>query len=154
MEISTVMARRVAAPEPGIAIPKPGKSGQAVGQLAKNAVTAAKAMGVELPSNAQGLAASQIAKGADPASIFAAQVSPSTKSVEGTDAFDPASVEGESSVDQMNSSGSSIADPTDIVPESDQSVLSEEAAIMFQSSLSVMAMAGDTSSQTALDLLS
>lgn len=52
-----------------------GKAG-AVGQLAKQAVSEARATGAELPSNAQGLAASQIAKGADPATIFAALVTP------------------------------------------------------------------------------
>ena len=49
----------------------PGKSAQSVGHLAKTAVADARAEGAELPRNAQGLAASQIARGADPASIFA-----------------------------------------------------------------------------------
>lgn len=52
-----------------------GKSAQSVGHLAKAAVasarTAALEAGLELPRNAQGLAASGIARGADPASIFA-----------------------------------------------------------------------------------
>ena len=76
MEVSPISPPRLAASEPVATMQKPGKSGQAVGQLAKNVVAAAKAAGVDFPSNAQGLAASQIAKGADPASIFAAQVSP------------------------------------------------------------------------------
>ena len=50
------------------------KSGAAPGQLAKAAVAAARDAGIELPRNAQGLAASQIARGADPASVFAALV--------------------------------------------------------------------------------
>ena len=54
------------------------KSGRAsaVGQQAKVAVAAAREAGVELPKNAQGLAASGIARGAAPESIFAALVSP------------------------------------------------------------------------------
>lgn len=51
----------------------PGKSGMAVGQIAKKTVAAAFAAGIELPRNAQGMAASAIARGADPASLFAAQ---------------------------------------------------------------------------------
>jgi hypothetical protein len=42
--------------------------------MAKAAVAEARVAGVEMPKNAQGLAASAIAKGADPASVFAAQV--------------------------------------------------------------------------------
>ncbi|PWJ16988.1 hypothetical protein [Jannaschia seohaensis] len=55
---------------------RPGKSAQAVGQMAKVAVAEAKAAGVELPKNAQGLAASSIAGGADPSSVFAALTTP------------------------------------------------------------------------------
>jgi hypothetical protein len=54
----------------------PGKSAQSVGHQAKAAVAAAKESGAMLPSNAQGLAASGIARGADPATIFAAMVTP------------------------------------------------------------------------------
>ena len=52
----------------------PGKSGSSTGHLAKQAVSAARAAGIEIPKNAQGIAASQISKGADPASVFAVQV--------------------------------------------------------------------------------
>lgn len=55
---------------------RPGKSAQAPGQQAKVAVAAAEAAGIALPKNAQGMAASAIARGADPASIFAALVAP------------------------------------------------------------------------------
>ena len=58
---------------------RPGKSGQSVGHLAKTAVAEARAAGVELPKNAQGHAASRIAGGADPASVFAASVEPPVK---------------------------------------------------------------------------
>lgn len=52
----------------------PGKSAQSVGHMAKAAIAAAHEAGIDVPKNAQGFAASQIAKGADPAAIFAAQV--------------------------------------------------------------------------------
>ena len=54
----------------------PGRSWQSVGHLAKRAVAAAEASGADLPRNARGMAASAIAKGADPASVFAAFVTP------------------------------------------------------------------------------
>ncbi len=54
----------------------PGKRAMAVGQQAKLAVAEAKAAGGELPRNAQGMAASAIAKGADAASIFAGLTAP------------------------------------------------------------------------------
>lgn len=41
---------------------RPGRSGQAVGQLARAEVAAAQEAGTSLPNNAQGLAASQIAR--------------------------------------------------------------------------------------------
>ena len=54
----------------------PGKKMQSVGHLAKRAVAAAMEAGIDLPKNAQGMAASAIAKGADPASVFDALVQP------------------------------------------------------------------------------
>lgn len=51
-----------------------GKSAMSVGHQAKAAVAEARAAGVELAKNAQGFAASQIARGADAASVFAAQI--------------------------------------------------------------------------------
>ncbi len=54
---------------------KSGRAG-AVGQQAKVAVAAARETGAELPKNAQGHAASAIAHGAAPESVFAARVSP------------------------------------------------------------------------------
>ena len=53
---------------------KPGKAAQSVGHIAKAAVAEARAAGVDLPKNAQGMAASAIAQGAEPASVFAAQI--------------------------------------------------------------------------------
>ncbi len=67
--------------EPAAAYARPGgaeagKRGDAVGQQAKASVAAAREAGAELPKNAQGIAASGIARGADPASIFAALITP------------------------------------------------------------------------------
>ncbi|MBT8477150.1 MAG: hypothetical protein HKO95_15090 [Rhodobacteraceae bacterium] len=70
----------VSAPSPLSQMPRPGldgsngpgKSAEAPGQQAKAAVAQVRADGIDLPSNAQGVAASQIARGADPASVFAA----------------------------------------------------------------------------------
>lgn len=61
---------------PTAAAARPGKSSQAVGQMAKTAVAEAKAAGVDVPKNAQGLAASSIARGAEPSSVFAAMIAP------------------------------------------------------------------------------
>ncbi|MEQ9041226.1 MAG: hypothetical protein RIE24_23090 [Silicimonas sp.] len=52
----------------------PGKRAEAVGQQAKAAVAAARDAGSETPRNAQGIAASAVARGIDPASLFAARV--------------------------------------------------------------------------------
>lgn len=51
-----------------------GKRAEAVGQQAKAIVTVAREAGADLPRNAQGLAASGVARGVDPASLFAARV--------------------------------------------------------------------------------
>ena len=54
----------------------PGKKMNSVGHQAKAAVQAAQEAGADMPKNAQGLAASAIAKGADPASVFAGMIVP------------------------------------------------------------------------------
>ena len=53
----------------------PGKKAAAIGQQAKQAVTVARGF-ADLPKNTQGLAASGLARGADPASLFAGLVAP------------------------------------------------------------------------------
>ena len=58
--------------------PQMARNDQAVGQQAKAAVADARSNGVDLPGNAQGIAASGIARGADPASLFQALVTPPT----------------------------------------------------------------------------
>ncbi len=62
-----------------------GRRAEAVGQQAKAAVAAATEAGAELPKNAQGIAASGIARGADPSSIFAALVGPVGEASDTTD---------------------------------------------------------------------
>jgi hypothetical protein len=57
-----------------VASARPGKSLQAVGHLAKAAIAEAKSAGIEVPKNAQGMAASSIARGAEPSSVFAALI--------------------------------------------------------------------------------
>ena len=57
-----------------VASMRPGKSAQAAGHLAKAAFAEAKSVGIEVPKNAQGMAASSIARGAEPSSVFAALV--------------------------------------------------------------------------------
>ncbi len=117
-----------------------GKSAMAPGQLAKVAVTEARAAGIEVPKNAQGFAASQIAKGADPASIFAAVVAP----VDEIDPVDP-------------------ADP-DVAPteegDADAAVADEDPAgttevgLAYDSAAEILAAEARTSAEVALDLLS
>lgn len=51
-----------------------GKNAQAVGQQAKAIVAVAREAAVDMPKNSQGLAASAVARGIDPASLFAARV--------------------------------------------------------------------------------
>lgn len=154
MDISPVTSVAVPpAPVPQAPAPeplRPGKSGQSVGHMAKQAVAAARGAGVELPSNAQGLAASQIAKGADPASVFAAQITPPEDDVPLADPID------------------GVATPPETVPETDEAAdamqdnptvdeaveTASETALQYQASLSVLDLAGDSSAQTALDLLS
>lgn len=59
----------------------PGKKMDAVGQQAKAAVNAAREAGIDLPKNAQGMAASGLARGADPETLFASLVTPEDPTV-------------------------------------------------------------------------
>ena len=60
-----------------------GKGPRSIGSLAKAAVASAREAGADLPKNAQGLAASALARGIDPASLFAARVSDSASGLSG-----------------------------------------------------------------------
>ena len=127
---------------------RPGKSGQSVGHIAKQAVASARAAGIELPANAQGLAASQIAKGADPASIFAAQTTPTDDVAQDQE---PVVEDNEdaTSTPGVPDAGEPEAPASDGVSET-----VDETIVQYQESLSVLTIATDSGAQTALDLLS
>lgn len=72
--METVTAPRQTGPQSPGASGHQGQHGRAVGHIARQAVTAATVAGADLPRNAQGFAASLIAKGADPESLFSAAV--------------------------------------------------------------------------------
>jgi hypothetical protein len=76
MQISAAAGRAIYQRPASEASERPGKSGAAPGQQAKQAVETAREAGADLPRNAQGLAASAIARGAEPSSVFAALVPP------------------------------------------------------------------------------
>ena len=61
-----------------------------VGQMARAAAQDARENGLDLPKNAQGHAASQIARGADPESVFSALVADTTPADDGAENADPA----------------------------------------------------------------
>lgn len=81
-----------------MAVTRPGKAAQAVGQIAKVAVAEAKSLGVDLPKNAQGVAASAIARGAQAGSVFAAIVVPEMTAEPTETNFDPSNPEAPSDV--------------------------------------------------------
>ncbi|MFK7744168.1 MAG: hypothetical protein AB8B47_03870, partial [Roseobacter sp.] len=127
---------------------RPGKSGMAVGQLAKQAVAAAREAGIELPSNAQGMAASQIAKGAAPESIFAAYVSEDATDVPQEDVV---------ATDTVTAPLDAAPVPKD-VPQSPSidgaETMAQLAATQYDTANKALAGSGDSSAQIALDLLS
>jgi hypothetical protein len=63
----------------------PSNRVNAVGQMAKSAVQDARNAGAELPRNAQGQAASRIARGADPESVFSALIADIAPATDGED---------------------------------------------------------------------
>ena len=60
----------------GAETPRAAKRADAVGQQAKAVLAAARESGADLPRNAQGLAASAVARGLDAGSLFAARTAP------------------------------------------------------------------------------
>ena len=95
----------------------PGKSAMAPGQQAKAAVAEAEVQGATLPANAQGYAASQIARGADPATVFAAMIPQPAPEPPAGDPVAP-----DVPVDAAGSAGTNVADPItseDAVPPAD-----------------------------------
>lgn len=141
----------------------PGKSGMAVGQIAKQAVAEARASGIDLPSNAQGMAASQIAKGADPASIFAALIAPEGEGGDGLDVGDAVEVP----VTPEDSDTGPLPDDGVVVDVSEGPTLTDDTGTGDAAALALITQAaqqyaettgalaaGDSSAQVALDLLS
>ena len=132
---------------------RPGKSGQSVGHMAKAAVAAAAEAGIELPSSAQGFAASAIAGGADPALIFAVQTE------------DPAEGGAEAPVavgEPVVQAGAGETPPAAGAPVGDQPVIddgadrlaAELAAAAFTAATDLIAAEAASSAETALELLS
>ncbi|PWK57479.1 hypothetical protein C8D95_102122 [Silicimonas algicola] len=70
MTASASAATRAPVPREPVTTPR------AVGQAARDAVQTARSEGVDVPRNAQGVAARAIARGADPQSVFAGLVTP------------------------------------------------------------------------------
>lgn len=90
MEISAAAVRAVyPRPAPG-ASEAAARAVSAPGQQAREAVRTAREAGADLPRNAQGVASSAIARGAEPSSVFAALVPPAAEPG-ASDPADPAS---------------------------------------------------------------
>lgn len=68
----------------------PSNRVNAVGQLARTAVQDARESGIDLPKNAQGHAASRIARGADPESVFSALVADAAPPEDGAEGAEEA----------------------------------------------------------------
>ena len=121
----------------------PGKSHESVGRVAKVAVATAREAGVDLPPNAQGIAASSIAQGVDPATIFAAQSDPGDGAPAGEDTEGAAVIVDEAAADPaappVETDPAQIPDPT------------LEAALTGYSENAVLT--ADTPTQAALDIL-
>ncbi len=135
MDINTAAATATA---------RPGKSGQSVGHLAKAAVAEARANGTDLPKNAQGVAASAIAGGADPASVFAAKVVTEPPEPDDT---------GESIADAPVDAGEAVPDaPASDAPPAEES-LTQQALSGYGDAGAVVGDQSLTEMETALTLL-
>ena len=144
----------------------PGKSANAVGQLAKQAVSAAQEAGITLPKNAQGFAASQIARGADPASLFAVQTDDvlddapdMTADEAGAPVVTAGGVEGGAVADGDVTPFVSSEMP-DGMPDAALDVAADEAGALrtaatdgFSNAAAVFELTNTTSARVALDLL-
>ena len=129
-----------------VAAARPGKSGQSVGHQAKAAVAAAASDGVDLPRNAQGMAASAIARGIDPASVFAALVAPEPTPPTGDGAVDEPPV-------PTGEPDGAVTDPTE-TPADDPVVATDGDAVPGGVDGGAGTAAGEISgAETALALL-
>ncbi|MBS0124417.1 hypothetical protein [Thetidibacter halocola] len=119
-------------------------NGRAVGHMAKAAVAEARAAGAELPANAQGLAASGIARGMDVMAMLAAYGPPPVASPEPTPdlGVDPAEA-----LPATNAPGEEAAVET---AEPEAGMASGEAVTGYAASVGILSV---TASETALQLL-
>ena len=129
-----------------VALSRPGKSAQSVGHVAKAAVAEARAAGVELPKNAQGMAASAIARGADPASVFAALLAPEPDT--GTDGVDTDAAA--PPVDDAGTPGPIVDDGATETPTDVAVLLAEDA---YTTAQDILGDGTQTPAETALELL-
>lgn len=112
-----------------------GKGAQAVGQQAKAAVAVAREAGFDGPRNAQGIAASAVARGIDPASLFAGQVA-EPADVSGAEAaaqddvalLAPDSPVGTGAAAEADATGNEIGKVSDFAPKAEL-VISEDPAV-------------------------
>lgn len=129
-----------------------GKRAEAVGHQAKAAVTAAFEAGAEVPGNAQGLAASAIARGIDPASLFAARVEGQTPPAPEGGGAEPVSVT-EDVVAEPVSGDIAPDEGTDPVagdgPASDGGVAVGEPEVTLPEEDPLLALFGDTDPDAA-----
>lgn len=126
---------------------RPGRSSQAVGHMAKAAVAAAQAAGIELPRNAQGRAASAIAHGADAETLFGLQTDPPA---EATDA-------GDADTGTQDTSADGAINPTPVPqsepPQDVSSTAASVAASEYAETSRMLARAAALPEDLALDLL-
>lgn len=118
----------------------PSNRVNAIGQLAKTAVQDARESGIELPKNAQGYAASRIARGADPESVFSALVSGNDSAAVAEDAEgadDTVAVAAEAFADEADSADGEIgfaedtgsSEDINLVPDDGEGLSAAETAL-------------------------
>ena len=127
-------------PPPGAETSGVGRSEEATGQQAKQAVGDARQSGADMPKNAQGIAASQIAQGADPASIFAALFD----AISDADAADEADI----AVDEAGE-GTESDSVADILSDAvtDLGVVSDTDTSDAESGLALLSVVDDSGSE-------
>jgi len=104
----------------------PGNRANSVGHQAKAAVAAAREAGADLPKNAQGLAASSIARGVEAEAIFAGLIAPEEPAFDDTDdgvAVAPLGDDGEDAV--ANAETVSDEAPAALVPPAEDEAPNE-----------------------------
>ncbi len=148
------MNRPMDRPSDTDAAARPGKSAQSVGHMAKAAVAAAAEAGIELPSNAQGVAASAIAGCADPALIFAVQTEDPAEGGAATPVAagdEPVAPEGAEETAQV--AAAPVGDQPAVDDGADR-LAAELAEAGFTAAADLIAAAAASPAETALELLS